>query len=369
VAGVTGVLCTLAIDRWTRIKDDAAMAIVLSIFFGLGIALFTVIQNMPTGQAAGLHHFIFGKAASMVYDDVVLIAGAAGVVLAVCCLLFKEFSLLCFDEEFGAAQGRPMLGLDLALMGLVVGVTVIGLQSVGLLLVVGLLIIPAAAARFWTDNLSTMALVSAVLGGGSAFLGVLASALFPRLAAGAVIVLVGSALFVISLVLGAQRGVLRRVLIHRKVQRQIGQHDLLRAAYECLERLAADDGLPVTRHTVKFEQLAAHRSWSRSRVRGLLSAAIRRDLVTQVGSDSYRLTQTGAAEAEKLVRNHRLWELYLINYADVSPSHVDRDADLIEHVLGPELVQELEAELRQRSSVRGMPPSPHLIEEPVSAHT
>jgi len=364
LAGAAGVLCMLAIGRWTRIKDDAAMAIVLSIFFGIGVALLTVIQSMPTGNAAGLHQFIFGKAASMIYDDVVLIAQAAGVVLVVSCLLFKEFSLLCFDEQYGSAQGWPMLRLDLALMSLVVGVTVIGLQSVGLLLAAALLIIPAAGARFWSDNLATMVLVSAVLGGASSCLGVLASALFPRFAAGAVIVLVGSFFFAISLVAGARRGVVRRLLVHWKLQRRVGRHDLLRAFYECLEPVlsspAGDPG-ELTGHDVRLDQLIGKRTWLPGRVARLVRIAVRNGLVVHSSPNHFRLTTAGAAEAQRIVRNHRLWEMYLIKHAEVALTHVDRDADQIEHVLDPELIEELESELQQRSGI-AVPPSPHPIE-------
>ena len=154
ISALLGVFCTLFIVKYSRVKEDAALAIVLSIFYGLGISLFTVIQSIPGGSSAGLRDFIFGQAARMVLADVVLIAQASLVVLFVCGLLFKEFSLLCFDEEFAAVLGWPVTLLDLLLMGIVVAVTVIGLQSVGLILVVAILIIPAAAARFWSDHLS-----------------------------------------------------------------------------------------------------------------------------------------------------------------------------------------------------------------------
>jgi manganese/zinc/iron transport system permease protein len=211
IAGFLGVVCTTAISKWTRIKQDAALAIVLSIFFGLGISLFTIIQNIPGGNAAGLHQFIFGKAASITLADVRLIASSSAVVLVLCLLLFKEFSLLCFDEDFAAVQGWPVTLLDLMLMSIVVGVTVIGLQSVGLLLVVAMMIIPAAAARFWTDHIRTMAIISGLIGGLSAVGGVVLSALFSKLAAGAIIVLVGSMFFLISLLIGTKRGLFRRL--------------------------------------------------------------------------------------------------------------------------------------------------------------
>lgn len=366
-AGLMGVVCTTAICRYSRIKEDAALAIVLSIFFGVGIALFTIIQNIPTGNAAGLNQFIFGMAASMVASDVELIAQAAVVVLVLSGLLFKEFSLMCFDEEYAAAQGWPVGRLDLVLMGLVVGVTVIGLQSVGLLLVVALLIIPSAAARFWTDHLPAMTVLSALIGGLSAFAGVLASALFPRLAAGAVIVLAGSALFTVSMLVGSRRGILHRLRAQWELRRRVGRHDLLRAFYEAVEpQLNPDgrDGKPqrMTDCVVEFDRLLSLRSWSRQPLLRLLGRAEREHTVRLDSSGGYRLTDRGAIEARRVARNHRLWEIYLIQYADVAPSHVDRDADQIEHILEPELIEELTELLSRRHPQMVIPPSPHALD-------
>ena len=365
VAGLLGVLCTMAIRRWTRIKEDAALAIVLSVFFGLGIALFTIIQSIPSGNAAGLHHFIFGKAASMVAGDVELIAWGALAALLLCGSLFKEFALLCFDTDFAATQGWPVFRLDLMLMGLVVGVTVIGLQSVGLLLVVAMLILPAAAARFWTDSLLWMVVVAAALGGASAYGGVVASALFPRLSAGAIIVLTAAAFFTGSLLFGWRHGVLKRLITQSRVAQRIGRHDLLRALFEHLE--SASGGPPIGHHDlmdmrVAPDQLLAMRSWTRARLQSLAKQAHRDNLVLIDPDGRLRLTGLGVREAKRIVRNHRLWELYLIHYAHIAPSHVDRDADLIEHVLDPEMVSELE-DLLARQVPTSLPPSPHRVEQ------
>ncbi|MGE0606075.1 MAG: iron chelate uptake ABC transporter family permease subunit [Pirellulales bacterium] len=363
LAGLLGVSCVTLIRRATKIKDDAALAVVLSVFFGLGIALFTVVQKVPTGNSAGLKDFILGRTAAMIASDVWLIAWAALGVMLVCGLLFKEFSLLCFDQDYAATLGWPVVALDLALMALVVCVTVIGLQSVGLLLVVALLIVPAAAARFWTDRLLPMAMLAGALGGVSACLGVIISALLPRLAAGPVIVLVGAACFVFSMLAGTRRGVLRRTLAQRRSQRRVGRQDLLRAAYECLEPTfpgEARHAIPreMTAAVISFDQLLARRSWPAARLRQLLTAAVRESVFTPAAG-GYRFTANGALQAFHAVRNHRLWETYLVTYADVAPSQVDRDADRIEHVLEPELIDELEDLLAESYPRLAMPPSPH----------
>ena len=367
IAGLAGVVCMTAILRYTRIKEDAALALVLAVFFGMGIVLFTIIQDLPTGSSAGLNHFIFGTAASMVAADVQLIAKAAVIVLLVSILFFKELTLLCFDKNYAISQAWPTVGLDLLLLVLVVGIVEIGAQSVGLILVVALMIIPAAAARFWTDRLLHMILAAALFGGLSAYFGILMSALMPRLAAGAIIVLTGGVLFFISMFFGTRRGVLWRILMQQRLRRRVARHDLLRAFGELSEQtVASQNGTESTTTPpwISLDALLTMRSWTAPRLHHLLKTAWREQLIEKDNNGRLRLTEYGEQLALRATRNHRLWELYLINYADIAPSHVDRDADTIEHILDAELIAELEVELGERFPHMIMPKSPHEFRQP-----
>jgi manganese/zinc/iron transport system permease protein len=367
VTGLLGVLCALAVTRLTRLKEDAALAIVLSIFYGIGAALLTVIQGLPGGSQAGLQDFIFGKVAGMSARDVWLIAGAAAVALVLCGLLFKELTVLCFDDDFAAAAGWPVRPLDVLLMGLVVGVTVTGLQSVGLVLVVAILIIPPAAARFWTDRLGRMTAISAALGGTGALLGSVASAAVPKLAPGAMIVVTQAVLFLVSLLVGRRRGLVWRWVHHFSLRRHVGRLDLMRAFYEVIEsRHAAAPDTPDTRPplagpVLSFDDLLRARHWAARRLRRLLARGEREGLI-ESAPGGYRLTDAGAEEARRVTRNHRLWELFLITYADIAPSHVDRAADRIEHALEPQIIAELERQLATRYPRLAMPASPHRLD-------
>lgn len=363
VSGLLGALCALLIRRATPIKDDAALAIVLSIFFGAGVALFTVVQKVSTENVAGLHQFVFGKTSSLLAEDVVWFAWMGAGIVAVVLLFFKEFTLLCFDQEYAGATGLRVGLLDALLMLLIVVVTVIGLQSVGLLLVVALPVIPAAAARFWTNDIVRMTAISAAIGGMSASLGVLVSALFPRLATGPLIVLTGAGFFVVSLLFGTRRGVVRKWWQQRSLRHQVGRLDLMRACYEALED-ALPEGMHVSPDQLRQRMLTRAslqplRSWQVSRLQTLLDRAVRAGLLQRQGDAGYRLTEDGLREAFRAARNHRLWELFLIQHADIAPSHVDRDADLIEHVLDPRIVEDLEATLGRQYPHLRMPTSPH----------
>jgi manganese/zinc/iron transport system permease protein len=202
-------LSVLAIQRFSRLKDDAALGIVLSVYFGLGIALMGMATRMDAGNAAGLSSFIYGKTASMLFSDALLIAVTA-LVAAVACSFFSRSSPWSVLMPITVSpRGGRWPALDFFMMALVVLVTVIGLQAVGLILVVALLIIPAAAARFWTFRLRTMLWLSGLFGALSGFTGSGISALMANLPAGAVIVLSASLFFLVSLVFGSARGLVR----------------------------------------------------------------------------------------------------------------------------------------------------------------
>lgn len=353
-SGLLGMGIVLFLRNHTRVKEDAALGIVLSCFFGLGVALLGVIQKMKQGSAAGLESFIYGKTASMLSTDAYLIGAVAVVALVTCGALFKEFTLLCFDHDYATSQGYPAPLLDTLLMTLVVLITVIGLQAVGLILVIALLIIPAASARFWTNSLKRMTTIAAILGASGSALGAALSALIPRLPAGAVIVVTYSALFLLSLTFGSRNGLLIRHLRRHRLNSKIAEQHLLRAFHETLEKSGQE--------STTLDQLRAARWWNPNELEDQLRRSLRKKLVERLG-ESYRLTHSGHETARRIVRNHRLWEIYLITHADIAPSHVDRDADRVEHILSESLIAELEAHMADQYPPSLCPQCPHSSQE------
>ncbi|MFQ5654017.1 MAG: metal ABC transporter permease, partial [Planctomycetota bacterium] len=270
VTGALGVVAVALITRHTRVREDAAIGIVLSVFFGAGIALSGIIQKRFTNAAqAGIDSFLLGRTAGIVQSDVLLIAGVAGALLLVVILFYKELKLLCFDPEFAAVDGWPVTRLDLLLMLLLAVTTVIGLPAVGVVLMVALLILPAAAARFWVEGLSAMLILAGSLGMATGAAGTLVSARADDLPAGPVIVLAGSALFLLSLLLGPRRGLIARTVMHLRERRASERKRLLRTVYE-----ASEERLP-ERRWIPVSELLASRSWSSPRLRGLLARARR----------------------------------------------------------------------------------------------
>lgn len=359
---------TLALlRRFTRLKEDAALGVVLAGYFGLGVALLRHIQNSPTGQQAGLETFVFGHAATMVRSDAMLIAIVAIAAAGVLVLLYKELKLLCFDREFSASLGRPVLVLDLALLALIAVVTVVGLPAAGVVLMAALLIIPAAAARFWTQRLGLMLILSAVFGVIAGIVGVGASALVPDLSTGPSITLAAAAIFVISVFLAPQRGMIIAALRRRRLSQRIGVQNLLRDLFE-LDETAARESVVAPRPWPMAE-VALKRARDSDELERSARRALARGLVARDG-DHLSLTPQGQHEARRLVRAHRLWELYLIEQARIAPDHVDRDADEIEHLLSEDDLDRLERRLAELGraelgrAVEGLPVSPHQLRSP-----
>jgi len=200
-----GVFCVQALQAWSRLTPSIAIAVVLSAGFGLGVLGLSYVQTLPIAGQAGLDQLLVGQTAGMRLADAYLIAAAAAILLLLVVVFFKELRLVAFDAEFAAAAGWPVQRLDLLANGLVLVTVVVGLSSVGLILVVALLIIPAATARLWSGSLDRMALLAGLFGSLAAYLGASVSAAAHNVPTGAAIVLSAGLLFVLSLPVAAVR--------------------------------------------------------------------------------------------------------------------------------------------------------------------
>ena len=215
-----GLWCLSQITRRTRLAEDAAIGAVLSVFFGFGIVLLTLIQTMGSGRQAGLESFLLGSTAGMLWADTLVIAGGGALALVVILMLQRPMTLVAFDPEYAAARGLPVDRIDMAIMLLVMAVTVIGLKVVGLILIVALLIIPPVTARFWTNRAGWVVVLAGLVGGLSGYVGAALSAAAPDLPTGPIIVLVCFAAFAVSL-LAPERGVLAALIRHLRYQRRV----------------------------------------------------------------------------------------------------------------------------------------------------
>jgi manganese/zinc/iron transport system permease protein len=208
LAGLIGVLFMLLIQRYTRVKEDSSMGIILSVFFGFGLMLLTFLQRNPIASQAGLNKFLFGQAATLLTEDVITMAVFGGLAILLMLLFWKEFKLLAFDPDFGASAGFPMSRIEVLFTTLLVIAIVIGLQAVGVVLMSAMVVAPAAAARQWTNRLGVMVGLAALFGALAGVAGTLISGLGEGLSTGPVIVLCISTVVIFSLLLAPERGLI-----------------------------------------------------------------------------------------------------------------------------------------------------------------
>jgi manganese/zinc/iron transport system permease protein len=361
ISGLIGTVAIVVIRHKTRLKEDAALGIVLSVFFGAGLAILGLVQQMPGGHAAGLEIFIYGKTASVTTQDAFWIAAIALITIVTVLILSKELTLLCFDDAFAAARGFSVVWLDIVLMAMVALVTVVGLQAVGLILMIALLVVPAAAARFWVNRIMAMMWLASLIGAASCLGGSLVSAVVADLPSGATIVLTSAALFFFSLMFGFNNGVVVRMVHRRAMRMKSDRQHVLRGLFEIVEsqhRRESQNDEPI----VAFSDLFRLRSWSAKRLRRALQRC-HADGLIELRGDLIRITPSGRAAANRVTREHRLWELYLIAHADVAPARVDHDAERIEHVLEPAMIAELEQLLPSVGTALQVPDCPHSTSE------
>ena len=338
VAGLLGAGTVQLIRNTTKHKEDAALGFVLASFFGVGICLFTMIQNIPGGNKSGLDKFMFGQAAALSQGDVLLLASVTVLVIGAILLFYKEYALTSFDAGFARSLGMPVQIFHYSLMLLLAFAIVSSLQAVGVVLVSAMLVIPAAAAFLLTDRLGVMLLLSAIFGLCAGGMGAFFSFVGRNLPTGPFMVLAAAVVFVLALFLGPRHGILSRWWRQRSRSVRIRRENTLKAIYHVVE----DDEF--RSETISVRELAERRRETLEDAKRQLAAVRSAGFVT-ISGDGVSFTPHGWQRACEIVRNHRLWELYLTHAAHIAPDHVHEDAEVIEHVLGEETVRQLEKRL------------------------
>ncbi len=292
VAGVLGTVLMLGIVRHTRIKEDSAMGIILSVFFGFGLMLLTFLQRNPTANQAGLNSFLFGQAATMLQRDVITMALFGGAALLITVIFWKEFKLLSFDKDFGASLGFSMRMLDVLLTTLLVIAIVIGLQAVGVVLMSAMVVAPAAAARQWTNSLSIMVVLAAIFGAVAGVSGALISSMGSGLSTGPVVVLVISVIVLFSLLFATNRGLVWNWFRRQKNRRTLQLESVLNNLY----KLAQQHDDPYHPHSVAVLQTM---NWRRGGVSRSLNVLAGQGFAQEVQPGFWALTDNGIQHAEQ----------------------------------------------------------------------
>ena len=296
LAGWIGTMTMMSITRSTRIKEDSALGLVLSVLFGFGLMLLTFVQRLPDASQAGLDRFLFGQAAALLQRDVIAMGSLSALALLAMVLFWKEFKLLSFDPDFGTSLGFPMRALDVLMTTLLVVAVVVGLQAVGVVLMSAMVVAPAAAARQWTDRLGWMAGLAALFGALAGVSGAAISSTTARLSTGPTIVLCISFIVFISLLLAPNRGLVWNWVRDQRNRRQLQVETVLSNLYALASQHASlDHG-----HTSAALRAMSLGSGGVARTLQELDA---RGWVRQLDEDAWALTSSGMTEAERLVQS------------------------------------------------------------------
>ncbi len=337
-AFITGWMAVIFIDemvRRTKIKNDTAIALALSWSFGVGIFLLTIIQQLGNPAQMGLSNFLFGKAAALVENDIKVLIGMSGLLMILIRSIFKELVLITFDKTFAQSIGLPIQFLEWLFTSFMVLAIVVGISTVGILLVTALLITPAIAARCWTSNLFHMLLLASFLGIIAGVLGTFISYSNPAMSTGPWIVIVISLIAYLSFLVAPNRGLLARKIKQHKRRRKMFAENILKLFY----MLDIEEGeYYCTRSLSTIAQKL--RLSNQSTVLGALNRLTKCKLLHK-NKQGWRLTSTGKVQGGRISQLHLLWERYLVQKLNQSPQYVHSNAEYIEHIITPELAKEL----------------------------
>ena len=349
-AFLSGALATF-LSSWlkqnTKLSEDSIIASILSIFFGIGIVALTALQKSGNPEIAGLNSFIFGNAIGIAEADLFLYGGLSLAILLVLSLFLKEFRLMVFDPGFGKAIGFPMKGIRFIFNVLLILAVVIGIQAIGVVLMAALLITPGAAARFWTDRLQPLLLLAAFFSILSGILGTYVSFVVPQMPTGPWVVVFLSLIALISFIFSPKSGIIKRFIARRSYLNKTHRDHLMKALFKARE---------VNQGSMTLEEIYALYPFHKKEIAHSLQLLTRQGLVIQ-DSQGVQLSSLGTSDAMRIVRLHRLWEVYLNEFMNIAPDHVHESAEQMEHLLTPEL----EALLEQRLNYPALDPHQETI--------
>ncbi len=235
ISGLIGTFWIRGITTKTHLKSDTALGLILSVFFGFGMLLLTFIQKQPNANQAGLDKYLFGQAATLVESDVWVMVIVTGLCLFVLLLFWKEFKILLFDKDYAHTLGFNTKFIDVLITSFIVLAIVLGLQTVGVVLMSAMLLAPAAAARQWTNSLSVMVFLAALIGASAGVLGTAISSTQNNLSTGPVIVLVASVFVLFSFIFSPKRGLLFRQIRLMKNRNDLQFQKTLTFMYHIVE--------------------------------------------------------------------------------------------------------------------------------------
>tara|TARA_B100000674_G_scaffold202728_1_gene165556 strand:+ start:32971 stop:34266 length:1296 start_codon:yes stop_codon:yes gene_type:complete len=340
LAGGLAVYLVDWISRISRIKKDASIAITLSVLFSVGVVLLNLIQHSGNSNQSGLTDFLFGKAATIIASDLYVFGTIGIVVIITITVFYQHFKISLFDDGFAKTIGLNEKLTQGLISGLIIISTAVGIQTVGVILMSALIITPASSALFWTNNFKKAIVLSGIFATVSSLIGVLISFLYIDMPTGPWIIVTLS-IFALFSAFFSKKGLMTKKIKRFKNKRKMLSDNLLKALYTIDEK---ENKLKKERtlSEINMENLVPERHLNR----GLKILKTKQYIIKK--GNLWALTDHGLNKAQKIIRAHNLWELYMENFMEIQPDHVHDSAESIEHILPPELEAKLIKKIKSK---------------------
>lgn len=346
-AGLLTAFFSQALTNLGRIPSDTAMGVVFSSFFGLGVILITWVARDidldPGCVLYGLIEFVPFDTVSILDHDIprafVWSGSIFPIVILLIVLFFKELKLSSFDPDLASALGLNPTFIHYGLMAVVASVAVSSFEIVGSILVVGMLIAPAASIYLFTDDLKKLVIFSGLLGALEAAIGYIL-AIYWNTSISGVIAGVGFAVFVLSVLFAPRYGFVAKGIKTFLLSLRIAEEDIMGMLYRASERnvtiferkLLTSLLSPIQSSAPIYRKLA----YQKLSFENVLSVSPEGALI---------LSPEGRARGASVIRSHRLWEAYLAKELNLPEDHLHEPSERVEHFITPELQEEIKKEI------------------------
>jgi len=337
VFGWLGSFFTHYLSEKSKLKTDTTFAIILSSFFALGIMLLSYIQQHPGPNPSGLNHFLFGNAASISESEVLTICIIAGLALLAIFRFFVPLRLICFNPDYAETIGVSKRFYTGLLRFLLILSIAISLQTVGVVMAAALLIIPATGARMWTHRLNNMVYIAGLMGAIAGLGGTYMSYHFSKAPTGPWVVIFLSFFAIVSIFFSPTKGVVANYRKKRRNQFKIDTENTVKRWWELMEDTSSKLSAEIS--------ICNQFGFSTGRWKTILRYLAKQNWIVATSNGGFELSVEGKNKALKIIRLHRLWELYLAKRLSLPTDHVHNDAEAIEHIITPEIEAFLERDL------------------------
>ncbi len=362
ISSLLGMYCIQTLTKKYHLASDSALCFVLASFFGVALVILSCVQGSFPTLYRELQSYLFGQAATQTDEHIVLYGTLAALAFGVCIIYYRQIKAVIFDPEYAKAIGINTRKIEVVLLGVTVLAVVVGIRSLGVVLMSAMFIFPAVSSRLWTARLEFVLLLACIFGLVAGFFGVYFShemsqtmgvnGQYSSFPTGPMIVLAGAGIFIFSSLLAPQKGLIFRVVRRWSFWVLCKQENLLKVLWKVCSRKNSPD-IHRSEITQNFQSSSLGLSF-------LLVALTNKGWLKNKGYDCYELTASGMLWGRKIVRLHRLWEVYLVEYCGVGKDRVHPSAEEMEHIITPEIERELEVILHFPNK------DPH--SQPIPAH-